>query len=623
MRKKIRPEEDNRQVVIYARKSKITHKGDSISNQEEYCKDYARIHLNLPEDYEYGIYEDEGISGFYSDRPDFQRMIHDVEKKKIKAIVCYKLDRISRKMSDLTTMINFLNKYDVALLISSNNLNTKDSGSKMMIQMLGMIAEFERDILTERIQDNLGELAKDGRWMGGIAPTGFVIERSKYGTGKSRSSFSYLVPVPKERALVQHVFEIFISTRSYKETVLRLNKEGWKTRIGGSFRLSSVKDMIRNPVYCVADQDSYKYFLDTGCNLYGEKSEYDGVHGISVYNRTTQLKEESDDSTFLNPEFSRYTLFKEEDEWIIAPGKHEGYIPSATWIEAQNIKDEIFERYNRPHRATNALLAGIMYCPICGSRLSIISESKRYTHGKPRFKYACPNAVRRGTCSFQAVHGVEMDEYIVKELSKLGKNKKNRYWAKLQSDIKARMDNKSSEADMKALSKELQKLELDIKTQVKALRDASEATKPYIQADIDEMAAEATEKRRALRKLEESAENEESQFRDYSRSLNTLEDFSAIIKGKTPDEIINAIKTVVARIYVVRSGDGGKVNVFLKGEDIDYERFFEQSDTAQKGALSCDPEQCRKLHPHIRGRGTEGRVRPADGTAAGALRRGI
>ena len=160
MKRKVTPETDDRRVVIYARKSKITHKGDSIANQEEYCKDYARLHLNLSEDYEFEVYEDEGKSGFYSDRPDFQRMIHDVERRKIKAIVCYKLDRISRKMSDLTNMIDFLNKYDCALLISSNNLNTKDSNSKMMIQMLGMIAEFERDIITERIQDNLEELAK-------------------------------------------------------------------------------------------------------------------------------------------------------------------------------------------------------------------------------------------------------------------------------------------------------------------------------------------------------------------------------------------------------------------------------------------------------------------------------
>ena len=179
--------EDNRLVVIYARKSKITHKGDSIANQEEYCKEYARLHLKLPESYEFVIYEDEGKSGFYSDRPDFQRMIRDVERKKIRAIVCYKLDRISRKMSDLMNLIDYLNKYNVALLISSNNLNTTDTNSKMMIQMLGVVAEFERDIITERLQDNLIELAKDGRWMGGITPTGYTAERSKYGKGKKKN----------------------------------------------------------------------------------------------------------------------------------------------------------------------------------------------------------------------------------------------------------------------------------------------------------------------------------------------------------------------------------------------------------------------------------------------------
>ena len=52
------PREDHRAVVIYARKSKITHKGDSIANQEEYCKEYARLHLQLPSDYEYQVYED-------------------------------------------------------------------------------------------------------------------------------------------------------------------------------------------------------------------------------------------------------------------------------------------------------------------------------------------------------------------------------------------------------------------------------------------------------------------------------------------------------------------------------------------------------------------------------------
>ena len=419
MRKKEVKQDDNRAVVIYARKSKITHKGDSISNQEEYCREYARLHLQLPEDYEFGIYEDEGKSGFYADRPDFQRMIRDVEHRKIKAIVCYKLDRISRRMSDLTNLIDYLNKYDVALLISSNNLNTMDSNSKMMVQMLGMIAEFERDIIAERLQDNLTELAKDGRWLGGITPTGYAAERSKYGSGKKKNAFTYLVTIPEERKLVEHVFDTFLSTRGMHATAVKLNEEGYQTKNGAKFTMLAVKDLIRNPVYCIADQQAYQYFIDSGANVYGDEEEFDGVHGISVYNRTLQTKEESDDSTFLHPDFTKATKQKDPEEWIVAVGKHEGFIPSEKWIEAQQLKADIAEKYNRPHRSTNALLSGIMYCPECGARLRVVTESNRFTHGKPRFKYACPNAVRNGKCSYNAVRGVEMDEYIVDYLSRL------------------------------------------------------------------------------------------------------------------------------------------------------------------------------------------------------------
>ena len=91
---------DDRLVAIYARKSRITNKGDSIGVQFKQSADYAINQLSLPEDYEFARYEDKGLSGYYSDRPDFQRLLRDIEMGKIKAVACYKLDRISRKTSD-------------------------------------------------------------------------------------------------------------------------------------------------------------------------------------------------------------------------------------------------------------------------------------------------------------------------------------------------------------------------------------------------------------------------------------------------------------------------------------------------------------------------------------------
>ena len=105
MKKQRRIEIDNRGVAIYARKSRITNKGDSIGVQFKQCAEYAKRELNLEDDFEFLQYEDKGLSGYYSDRPDFQRMLHDVQNGKIKAIVCYKLDRIGRKTADVLRLI--------------------------------------------------------------------------------------------------------------------------------------------------------------------------------------------------------------------------------------------------------------------------------------------------------------------------------------------------------------------------------------------------------------------------------------------------------------------------------------------------------------------------------------
>ena len=141
-RTKLQVGEDLWSVAIYARKSRITNKGDSIGVQFKQSADYAINQLSLPENYEFLHYEDKGLSGYYSDRPDFQRLLHDIDKGKIKAVACYKLDRISRKTSDLMRLLEYFERHNVTLLVCSNNINTKISTSKIIIQVLAIIAEF-------------------------------------------------------------------------------------------------------------------------------------------------------------------------------------------------------------------------------------------------------------------------------------------------------------------------------------------------------------------------------------------------------------------------------------------------------------------------------------------------
>ena len=96
------------QIAIYSRKSKFTGKGESIGNQVELCKEYVRNMFGEESVDRCVVFEDEGFSGGNLQRPDFKRMMEEVRKHKFKAIVVYRLDRISRNISDFTGLIDEL-----------------------------------------------------------------------------------------------------------------------------------------------------------------------------------------------------------------------------------------------------------------------------------------------------------------------------------------------------------------------------------------------------------------------------------------------------------------------------------------------------------------------------------
>ena len=167
------------------------------------------------------------------------------------------------------------------------------------------------------------------------------------------------------------------------------------------------------------------------------------------------------------------------------------------------------------------MLAGIIYCPLCGKKLSVVSESNRYTHGKPRFKYACPNAVRKGACTYQAVRGVELDEYVVSELAKL-KEEDNQYVKLIKAEAKKLKASDKNEQDILTLKKDIEKLEQDIMLQVKNLRDVSDALRPYVQADMDNMAKEIADKKKKLQKLDAIEKQRSDQYSDLSKTLEIV-----------------------------------------------------------------------------------------------------
>ncbi len=567
--------EDTRKVAIYTRKSVITNKGDSIGVQMKQSADYAMSQLKLPEDYEFEQYSDKGLSGYYADRPDFQRMLHDIDAGKIRAVACYKLDRISRKTSDLMRLLEYLEKNDVILLVCSNNINTQISTSKIIIQVLAIIAEFERDILTERIQDNLMELSKDGRWMGGQTPTGFDKQRVATGSGKNKSAVSFLVPIPEQREQIQLIFKKFLETRSYNRTCVYMNENGYVTKNGLPFRLRAISDILHNPVYCTADSTAYHFFYDNGANVAGSIEDFDGKHALSGYNKTDHIKDEHEDSTFFNPKFTQLSYRKPINDWIISVGKHEPFISSEDWIAAQELMKDIEEQHNRPHRATNALLSGLMICPKCGKILNVVSESGRWTRGRPRFKYVCPGH-RKKECDYLAVDGVKLDDQVVRQLAVLVDEQKETYFKLIEARIRELTRSDASEREYQETKKDIEKIKADIAAQIRNLREADDVLRKFIQDDVNEMSAELSRKEAILLKLEEERGDNSQIIEDLSQVKKKLTDFKESWKTATPEELMSMVRAVVERVYVVYEDEEPIAHIFLKGcIKEDYTSFFD------------------------------------------------
>ena len=124
-----------------------------------------------------------------------------------------------------------------------------------------VFSQLERETIAERIRDNMHELAKTGRWLGGTTPTGYASESVKSITvdGKTKKAYK-LKLLPDEAEIIYKIFDLYEQYDSLTMTETELLRQGIKTKTGRSFTRFSIKSILQNPVYLIADKDAYQYF---------------------------------------------------------------------------------------------------------------------------------------------------------------------------------------------------------------------------------------------------------------------------------------------------------------------------------------------------------------------------
>ena len=546
------------QFVIYSRKSKFTGKGESIENQIEMCRQYIATHYSQEEADAALVYEDEGFSGGTLERPKFKKMMSDSQKIKFAAIVVYRLDRISRNIGDFAKLIEDLADREIGFISIREQFDTSSPMGRAMMYIASVFSQLERETIAERIRDNMHELSKTGRWLGGTTPTGYESESISNVTvdGKTRKACKLKI-IPEEINLVKLIFDKFIETGSLTKTDQFLMQGRYKTKRGKTFTRFAIKGILSNPVYMIADEDAYNYLVENDVDLFSEKEAFDGKHGIMAYNRTLQRP-------------GKATQEKPMNEWIVSVGKHKGVIPGAVWVKVQNLLELNKSKSYRKPRSNVALLSGILYCGKCGDYMRPKLSDRLTATGDPIYTYLCTTKERSRShvCDMKNANGNMLDAKIIATVKSFGKQSSDMAKQITQTKKRINGNREGYDAEVAKVKSQIEDNEKDIKALVISLgkTEGTNAEK-YILEQIDELHEKGEGLKKRLTELEAIMQQHDLAEIEFDLIRQLLSTMGENIEEYSVEQKRAAIRTFIRKIV----WDGENAPVYLFHNDGDYE----------------------------------------------------
>ena len=413
----------NKKCVIYIRVSSERQvQGYSLEGQKRYLKEWAEFEgmtvLN--------IYVEPGRSGkSISGREVFQHMLDDIATKSVDAdfVVVFKLSRFGRNAKDILNSLTFIQRYGVNLICKEDGLDSSTSMGKMMITILGAVAEMERENILTQTYLGRTEKAKQGGWNGGFAPYGYELVDGK------------LERKEDEAAIVELVFDKFVNEgMGYSTIAGYLNKQGIpklpsKNSHGTAFvdwNTGQIKRMLDNPVYT----------------------------GRVAFGRTRLQKIDGTENEYRRVRADDFIL---SDEIVHEP------IVSEELFEQARVKRKVTSTTGCPLVGRNSkhLLSGILKCPMCGS--AMYSDTVMWTNknGKRmvRRKYQCGHyaKAKNGQCKKNAILADWIETEVIQYTKLLVKNKQ--FAEDVKKQIGQKMDVSEIDIEIAGYNKSLKKLE--------------------------------------------------------------------------------------------------------------------------------------------------------------------
>ncbi|MDP3791254.1 MAG: recombinase family protein [Candidatus Omnitrophota bacterium] len=350
--------------AIYTRKS--TSEGlerdfTSLDNQRESSESYINSQKSegwilLPD-----RYDDGGYTGANTERPALQKLIADIKEGRINCIVVYKVDRLSRSLLDFVKLLELFEKYNVVFVSVTQAFNTNNSMGRLTLNILLSFAQFEREIISERVKDKMGAARKKGKWLGGRTILGYDLDKVNH----------KLLINEKDAKIVCEIFDLYISEKSFLSVAKILNEKGYLTKRhatksgdhgGIKFKNTNIHFIVKNVLYI-------------------GKVKYNGE------------------------------LYK---------GTHEAIISDETFNKAQEIiANNRVRRDHSENTHNTGLLSRILRCKACNGIMFHTYTSKKKDR-KYRY-YVCLNAHKRGygNCPTKSVNAQHIENAVIESLIKI------------------------------------------------------------------------------------------------------------------------------------------------------------------------------------------------------------
>jgi len=309
-----------------------------------------------------GRYDDGAYSGATLERPALKRLMTDVRAGRLDTIVVYKIDRLSRSLMDFTKLVEQLERHKVSLVAVTQQFNTTTSMGRLTLNILLSFAQFEREVCAERIRDKIAAEKRRGRYLGGVPPLGYDVDRER----------KLLLVNPEEAALVRLIFRRFLQLGSVVALIKELNEKGhttksWttkkgKVRPGVPWNKNHVYRLLNNPI----------------------------LIGLIPHK----------DKTF--------------------PGQHEAIIEKSLWDEVQESLNDGGQRAraNATRSKTPAMLKGVIRCGHCGTSMGITFTRK---NGRTYRYYLCDRANKNGydACPVKSVPAGDVEKAVMMQVRRV------------------------------------------------------------------------------------------------------------------------------------------------------------------------------------------------------------